>query len=115
MANVGTAPLWLVILTSAAVGAAISSAITIIGQVFERRARRREMLFKAAFDHAWRYRDHLIEVSRATQRPVQIPDPVVYAEFYFEALLHLYQSGSLPGDPTIEKTKRKLADPPGES
>lgn len=101
-------PIWFVILTSAAVGAVISSVITVIGQSIERRSREREMVLKSAIDHAWRYRDHLIEVSRDTGSKLLLVDPVVYVEKYYEWFDHLCREGKFPYDPNLQESKEKL-------
>ena len=80
--NADSTSIWFVVLTSAAVGAVISSAINVIGQFIERGARRREMMFKSAIEHAWRYQDHLLEIARDSGRPITVVDPVVNAETY---------------------------------
>ena len=108
--NADSTSIWFVVLTSAAIGAVISSVINVIGQFIERSARRREMLLKSAIEHAWRFQDHLLKMARDSGRAIQVVDPIVNAEEYYQWLQHLYKNGKLPEHPTLAKTKKLLKE-----
>jgi hypothetical protein len=97
--------LWLTILTSAAVGALVSSMVTLAGQYLERRSRRAELLLTKALEMAIRKSDLTLEaLNTSGEGSVQLPDEVISAETYFRWLKSLLVSGKLPID--AEKFKR---------
>ena len=86
----------LTIVTSAAVGALASSGITFIGQLLERRARRRELLLEKAVEIAISRRDFALNVASQSGRPASFIDEAVAAAEYYKALDHLLKKGKLP-------------------
>jgi hypothetical protein len=96
---------WPLVLTSAAVAAVVSAAATIVGQMFERRARRRELLFEKAFQLASVLRDEALRAS-GSGRKVQVQDDIVTAETYYKWLQVLWDTGALPDDPRIKRVSR---------
>jgi hypothetical protein len=66
-----------VILTSAAVGAIVSSTVTALSQFFERRVRRDELLIKAATELTIKYTEFLGDIALKSERPIVLP-PHIY-------------------------------------
>lgn len=93
---------WLAVLTSAAVGALVSSAISVWGQYLERSARRKELLLANALEMAKRRSDRLIQAAHAGGGAVKLYDEVIMAEIYYGWLKSLIESGQLP--PSAKKT-----------
>jgi hypothetical protein len=90
---------WLTILTSAAVGVLASSMVTLVGQYFERRSRRNELLLTKALEMAIRRTDVLLEAIKISGKgSAHLPDEVINAETYFRRLKSLLVSGKLPAD-----------------
>ena len=90
-----------IILTSAAVGALVSSVIAVVGQWFERKARRKELLFMRSLECAKRANEFLLEAGKlklaATGRigKMSFPDEVVMAGMYYRWLEHIFDHGEL--------------------
>ena len=92
----------LALIGSAAIGALVSSLITVAGQYFERKARRQELLLKEALGLAqWRV-DLAVAQTGPGQRAI-LTDKVVLTETYYGYLQHLMEHGRLPNDPRIER------------
>ncbi|MCI0722108.1 MAG: hypothetical protein L0338_24520 [Acidobacteria bacterium] len=89
-------PLTITIITSAAVGAIVSTLITLLGQYLEREARRRELLFTKAIEMAVQHTEILMRVAEKSGKAVYLYDNVVKAERYHRWLCHLYERGELP-------------------
>lgn len=92
---------WLTVVTSAAVAVLVSGALTLLGQYFERRARRGELLFTKALEMAIRKTDVVmkaIEVSGSGRATLK--DEVIAAETYHRWLKELLNAGKLPPDAT---------------
>ncbi len=98
---------WLTVLTSAAVGALISSAVTLIGQRLEGRARREELLFNKALDLAAAQRDFALSLAEKTGATATLIDPAINAETYFRWLKNLINTGKLPPDADKGRPKPK--------
>lgn len=86
----------LTIVTSAAVGALVSSAIALVSQALERRSRRRELLLAKAIELAISKRDFVLKATQGTGRRTQFMDDAVAAAEYYTALDHLLKKGELP-------------------
>lgn len=84
------------ILASVVVSAVVASAFNLMGQAFERRARRKELIFLKSVELAKANRDFLMTVAEKTGRGANIADYVVYAEMYHLLLTELHDKGSLP-------------------
>jgi hypothetical protein len=86
-----------VLLSSAAIGALVSSAMTLYGQTVERRARRREMLLAESVKLAIDHRAGLIAVATAQrQGEAFIPEGVRLVQTYYVGLSALITEGRLP-------------------
>jgi hypothetical protein len=68
----------------------------LMGQVIERKARRKEVLFTKSVELAKANRDFIAMVADKTGQSVQISDYAVYAEMYYWILTELHDKGSLP-------------------
>lgn len=92
-----------VILTSAAVGSLVSGVLAVLGQHWERKARKRQQILDMASRLAeWKSRDAL-DVAKHSGRAVDLLDPAVLVEAYYGWVDHLDKHGRLPDDPCIER------------
>lgn len=98
---------WPLVLTSAAIGAVVSSLIAVIGQAIERRARTRELLISKALELGFDNYRRAMEVKQLTGRAMRIQDPIVSAETYFEWLEYMFNHGRLPEDPRLRRIVRE--------
>jgi hypothetical protein len=98
---------WLTVLTSAAIGALVSSAVTLIGQHLERRARRDELLFTKAIDLAAAQRDFTLSLAEKSGATATLIDPAINAETYFRWFKNLIDTGKLPPDADKGRPKPK--------
>ena len=92
MAMVGT------ILTSAAVGALVSSAIALVSQKIERKARRQEITMQGALHLAERRVKTIMEMAEKSGRGTYVEDDVTLVETYYRELEHLFRHGRLSAD-----------------
>jgi hypothetical protein len=84
------------VVTSAAVGTLVSTAIGFVGQWLERRARRRELLLTKAVEIAFSRRDFIFEMAKASKQDAEFQDEAVLAAGYYKALDHLMRKKELP-------------------
>jgi hypothetical protein len=85
------------VLSSAAIGAFVSSVVTIVGQAFERKARRRELLLSKAIELAIHRLEYMWRLSQETRTaPSAIFDAVQLAEVYYQWLNGLLDEGEMP-------------------
>ncbi|MGB9429645.1 MAG: hypothetical protein WCC11_07180 [Gammaproteobacteria bacterium] len=105
----GISTFWLAILGSAAVGALVSAGITFIGQLLERRARRKELLLSKAIDLAFRCTDIGMKLAEKMGRPIEIQDDVMLAAVYFKELQYLIDKGDVTDEAKAieERTRRQ--------
>ncbi|MGE3557245.1 MAG: hypothetical protein AB7M93_30505 [Candidatus Obscuribacterales bacterium] len=95
-------------LVSASIGAFVSSLFAMSGQYFERRYRRKEMIFRAAIDQAKRRVGVIMEIAKVSQQSCQIPDETMLVETYYKWLAGLFDRGKLPKDAIeAEEASRK--------
>ncbi len=78
------------LLGSAAIGALVSSVVTLIGQQMERRSRRRELLFTKALELSSEQIRLLQDVAEKHGKPVTIYPHLVYARWYYAELKQLF-------------------------
>lgn len=84
------------ILGSAAIGALVSSVIAVIGQYFERKSRRRELLLSESVKLAMANHDAQVTFAKAAGSNRFIPEHVSLLELYYVATRHLLLNGRLP-------------------
>ena len=84
---------WGIVLGSAAVGALVSSGITMWGQYLERKSRREELILTKAIEMAHTRFEHVKDIPGA-----QIPPEIKMAEDYHRWLKYLMNHGKLPND-----------------
>jgi hypothetical protein len=84
------------IITSAAVGSLVSAIVQYIGAARERQARRKELLLARALDLAHARNERKLRIADAAGGATTLSDDIYLAEFYFEALSHLMDHGTLP-------------------
>jgi hypothetical protein len=85
-----------ILISSAAVGALVSSIITLVGQQIERNARRRELLLSEAVKMAMGHREYLLKFAESQHTSVFMPEQARLAQTYFLALSSLITEGNLP-------------------
>jgi hypothetical protein len=85
-----------ILISSAAVGALVSSIITLVGQQIERNARRRELLLSEAVKMAMGHRDYLLKYAQFQNASLYIPEQARLAQTYFVALSSLIAESKLP-------------------
>src|SRR5882724_4361013 len=85
-----------IVLTSAAVGAVVSSLFTFLSQLFERRARERELLMKAATDLAMKQLEQAVILMKEKGGQTWPLGLSVY-EFHRQ-LTAMWKDGRLPPD-----------------
>ncbi|MDP9033531.1 MAG: hypothetical protein M3O50_01885 [Myxococcota bacterium] len=87
------------ILTSAAIGAAVSAVLTIAGtllaQSLERGARKRELILTKAIDLARWKNDRTMQVASVNKRSARLDDEIYVARALVEDLDRLFTSGKL--------------------
>jgi hypothetical protein len=88
----------LTVVTSAAVGALVSSLATLLAQALERRSRRRELLLAKSIELAFRRTDLIKELAFKSGQPATFQDDATLAAGYFNALEHLFEHGELPDE-----------------
>ena len=96
-------PVTLIIITSAAAGALVSSIITFIGQYLDRKYRQKEMIMQFAGQLAARHTDKWIREREKSGIDYKIYDEVIAFEGYYKWLEELFKTGKLPDDQRIER------------
>jgi hypothetical protein len=87
-----------VVLTSAAVGAVVSSLLTLLSQVLDRRSRRTEFLMRTATDWAVKRVELAIEYAKTRAVHPVTPDLGWMAYDYHRQLSSLMKDGTMPPD-----------------
>ena len=101
------------ILGSAAIGALVSSVITIIGQSLDRSAKKKELLFSKAIELSHAYVALLTEMAKSG-KAVMIRPMLVYTRRNHRELKLLYENGKL--SPRLEeKFKSDIYGPGSDS
>ena len=101
-------PTWAIVLTSAAVGALASSIAALIGQMLERRSRRRELALAKAVDLSIARSGLMADLAIKTGGQLTLMDHVELSGTYYNWLRHVLEKGSLPPKATehLELSKR---------
>jgi hypothetical protein len=97
-------PIWAIILTSAGVSAIVSSVATLLGQLWERRSRRHDLLLRMAVDLTQIRNAHARREGRK-RAPVE---EVALARDYYDALRTMLNDRSPP--PTASETAQWLGE-----
>jgi hypothetical protein len=97
---------FITIITSAAVGGVAGSAITFLGQVLERKSRRKEILLAKSVELAIDRARFVYEVARQEEAAADIGDPAINCAIYFRWLKYLLDKGELPPEVMDKKNKR---------
>lgn len=87
-------PMWVLIVTSAAVATLVSSGIGALSQWLERKGRMREMLFRAAMEREKDAREALDELLAVNPGSIAMP-PVWHLAENFRMLCFLFKRGNL--------------------
>jgi len=94
--NAQNLPIWVYVIGSAAVGALVSAGITFLGQLLERRARRKELLLSKAIELSTERIRGGMRLAENMKMPVIVPDALTLAAVYFRDLKHLIETDELP-------------------
>ncbi len=86
------------VITSAAVGAVAAGVVNLIGQLLERRSRKKELLLAKAVDLAVERVRFAFEVAKESQQRASLADPGITCGEYYKWLRHLFDHGELPLD-----------------
>ncbi len=97
----------LLVLSSAAVGALVSSLLTLLGSALERKARRQELLLTKAIDLAINKTQIAMTVAEKTGAKVTLYDNVGLAASYLKELESLLNTGDLTAQ-YLDKEKRSM-------
>lgn len=103
--------IWAYVIGSATAGALVSAAVTFLGQYFERRARRKELLLSKAIDLAFRYNDVMIKIAEKAGATVGLRDDIMLTVTYFKELQHLIDKGDVTARlKAVEEKSRKAVE-----
>ena len=91
------------LLGSAAIGAATSAIFTLVNQIFERRARQRELLLTTAVDLSKTYMERVAALS---QPHASVPEVVVLAGMH-KAVKEVFRNGKLSQE-ALDVIKRAM-------
>lgn len=101
--QVTAAQLIIALIGAAAIGALVSSLITLVGQWFERKSRREELLLAKAIELTDRRLELVMKAAQTTKISVEFSDPAVMSETYYQWLKHLMRHDKLPDDSRIKR------------
>jgi hypothetical protein len=87
---------WTTIITSAAVGALVAGILTLIGQAFERSARKKDMLLAKAIELAVARREFTIRAAEQAGADAELRDDVFAAADYYRILEQIREKGQVP-------------------
>lgn len=88
----------LIIITSASVGALISTSITLLGQYFERKSRRKELLLSKAIEMGLSKTEFAAKVAKDFHKTIILTDAVILAAAYYKELSVLLKTENLSKD-----------------
>jgi hypothetical protein len=91
------------ILTASLTGAIVSGIVALVGQYFDRKARRRELLVNKAIELAKMRIEFLMRAADKSGHGVHLEDAIIMAESYYQWLAHLETHGRLPNDPKLQR------------
>lgn len=91
-----------IVLTSASVGALAASLITLIGQVFERKSRKKELMLSKAIELSLAKINLAKQLAIANRQPTVFSDPVMMTAIYYKDLNSIFKTGDI--------TKKSRAD-----
>jgi hypothetical protein len=94
------------IVTSAAIGGVAGSAITFVGQILERKSRRKELLLAKSVELAIDRARFVYEAAEKQNVEADIADPAINCATYFRWLEHLLSKGKLPPDAGAKRNKK---------
>jgi hypothetical protein len=103
---------WLLIGTSAAIGAFVSSLVSEIGKWRERKSRQEDLLLDKAIDMAHTRFANTMQILKETNQRGSLMPEIEMVEDYHHFLSHLIKKGILPPDykRNIPRTWEKASD-----
>lgn len=87
-----------IIITSAVTASIVSGLVILLNGHMERRARRKETLFRYALDLAKERNDLVARLAMDTKTPATFRDSIFLAETYYKWLRHMYCKDELPAE-----------------
>jgi hypothetical protein len=91
------------IVTSAAVGGIVGSGINFLGQVLERKSRRKELLLGKSVELAIERERFVYQLAKDDNREAIFGDPAIYCATYYRWLEHLLDKRELPAEAKEKK------------
>lgn len=90
--------------TSAVIAAIISGFFLLFNSWRERTQRKKEMLFRVAFDLAFARAKQTLDAAQASGGSATVHDPIRMAEDYHKWVTEFYSTGNLPAEATANRT-----------
>lgn len=84
------------VLGSAAIGALVSSVISLVGQYFERQSRRKELILAKSVELAVAWANTKLEIAKSSNQSVFIENQTVITEINYKCLMGLLKHGEIP-------------------
>jgi hypothetical protein len=100
-------PIWALILTSAAVGAIVSSLVTFIGQFLERKHQRETLALNFALDLAKERTELVKQIADKKGLTADLYDLLYVAANYYPSIMRLLKEGRLPQE-FVEIAEKKV-------
>jgi hypothetical protein len=94
------------IVTSAAIGGVVGSAISFFGQILERKSRRKELLLAKSVELAIDRARFVYQAAEKQDVEADISDPAINCATYFRWLKYLLDKGELPPDAIAKRNKK---------
>ena len=94
--QVTAAQLLIALAGSAAIGALVSSVINLLGQYFERKSRRNELLLNKAVELSIAWVDMKFQIAKNSNTEVFINNQTILTELNYKCLQGLLRTGEIP-------------------
>jgi hypothetical protein len=95
---------FITVITSAAVGGIMGSAINFVAQFLERRSRQKELILAKSIELATKRVQFVYDVAKESNANATLEDPGINCAIYYRWLTHLFEKGVLPSD-AVHKEK----------
>lgn len=89
---------FIIVITSASVGALISTSITLFGQYFERKSRRKELLLSKAIEMGLSKTEFAAKIAKDFHKTIILTDAINLAATYYRELNVLLKTENLSKD-----------------
>jgi hypothetical protein len=91
-------------ITSAIVSALVTGLVSLTNSALERGHKKKELLFKVAFELAYERAKQTLEVAKTNNQTAKIQDPLTMAASYHNWASELFEKGVLPKEATENRT-----------